>query len=163
MSTECPKCGAPTQTEKQEKCNFCGMEFHSSNSGNGRQKIFYNQDDIFISDTVFVTPKGDQYPIRNISSVSVKDVNYIRVLIAAIYFIFIGIYAYPLNSYYGEMSFFGLIALIVWLFLIKYQLMIGSGGVLQTSIELPKWKLSNKKNLNNITSAINESIRNLQS
>jgi hypothetical protein len=41
--------------------------------------------------------------------------------------------------------------------------MIGSGGVLQTSIELPKWKLSNKKNLNNITSAINESIRNLQS
>lgn len=162
MSTECPKCGAPMQTDKQEKCNFCGMEFHSSNSESGKQKIFYDQNDILVSDTVFITPKGDQYPIRNISSVSVREANYVRILIAAIYFIFIGIYTYPLNSYYGEMSLFGVVILIVWFFLIKYQLMIGSGGILQVCIELPKWKLSNKKNLNDITSAINESIRSLQ-
>ena len=41
MSKECPKCGAPTQSEKQIKCNFCGIEF-LSNSLENEKKIIVN-------------------------------------------------------------------------------------------------------------------------
>jgi hypothetical protein len=124
------------------------------------KKIFYNKNDILVSDTVFIATNGDQYPIRNISSVSVRSIYYIKFLIVAIFFVCTPKIYY--DSHFPETALLGGIPLIVWFSLLKYQLMIGSGGILQVCIELPMWKLGSLQLLRDIKSAINESINNLQ-
>jgi len=48
----------------------------------------YNDNSIVVTDTTFITPNGDQYPIRNITSVQVREKNYwILLVIASIFLI----------------------------------------------------------------------------
>ena len=47
---------------------------------------FYNDGAIVVTDTTFITPNGDQYPIRNITSVQVREKNYWILLILGLLF-----------------------------------------------------------------------------
>ena len=187
---ECPKCGASVQSDKQIKCNFCGLAFHLT----GGTTLFYSKDNVSVSDTVFTNREGDQFPIRNLSSVSIKSIVYFKTLLSSIFLLLVGIVSivfafndalneknasksrfHPNETQYSIFDylhidnsiyyFFGLgfLLLISWFFVRKYRLFIGSAGTLQVGIDFPMWKSGSLQALEDIKSAINESINNLQS
>ena len=182
---ECPKCGASVQSDKQIKCNFCGLAFHLTSG----TKLFYSKDNI----SVFTNREGDQFPIRNLSSVSIQSIVYFKTLLSSIFLLFVGIVSivFAFNDAFNEKNasksrfqpseieysifnylhidnniyyFFGIgfLLLVSWFFLRKYRLFLGSGGTLQVGIDFPMWKSGSLESLEDIKSAINESIKNIQ-
>ena len=178
---ECPKCGASVQSDKQIKCNFCGLAFHLTSG----TKLFYSKDNVSVSDTVFTNREGDQFPIRNLSSVSIQSIVYFKTLLSSIFLLFVGIVSivFAFNDAFNEKnasksrfqpseieySIFNYLhidnnlLLVSWFFVRKYRLFIGSAGTLQVGIDFPMWKSGSLQALEDIKSAINESINNLQS
>ena len=125
----------------------------------------YNLNGVVVTDTAFITPNGDQYPIRNITSVKVRHaeaehINRITVAAFACWFVWF------VSAGTVETSWIGLLVisipvLLYWYFGQRYVLLIGSGGVDQTSLSFPK-REEYLSTLSEIAAAINVSIANLQ-
>jgi len=125
----------------------------------------YNDNSIVVTDTTFITPNGDQYPIRNITSVQVREKNYwILLVIASIFLIpsLLGLVneGNLVNTLPGFVM--GIAFAIWWYFSQVYILWIGSGGIIQKALSFPKRKSSDLEKLIKISKAINLSIANLQ-
>jgi hypothetical protein len=141
-------------------------------------KVFYDANGINVSDTVFVAPSGDQFPIRNITSVSVRESDNKMLLgiggvLTAIGFFMSNIQnafaQMPTPSYQAGVSMngvvvllTGIICLVAWHFTKQNTLYIGAGGTLQKAISYPKSQDEKLKILKDVSKAINESISNLQ-
>lgn len=127
---------------------------------------FYNNQSIIVTDTTFVTPNGDQYPIRNITSVQVREKNYWIILMAAFVFLLPSLLGIAnganLTSTLPGIMMAGAFG-IWWYFSRVYILWIGSGGIIQKALSFPKRKSGSLENLIEISKAINQSIANLQS
>lgn len=131
---------------------------------------FYNDGSIVVTDTTFITPIGDQYPIRNITSVQVREKNYWILLILGLLFIIPGMIGLVVNLIEGQkidgalpLILMGLFLIVWWYFSREYILWIGSGGVIQKTLSFPKRNSSDLGRMMNISKAINSSIANLQS
>ena len=131
---------------------------------------FYNDGSIEVTDTTFITPNGDQYPIRNITSVQVREKNYWILLILGLVFLMPGLIGLTVNFYDGQqingsipLILMGLVLIVWWYFSREYILWIGSGGVIQKSLSFSKRNLKDLERIINIAKAINLSIANLQS
>ena len=124
---------------------------------------FYDNNGIKVTDTTFITPEGDQYPIRNITSVQVRqNQKIILLIIAALIFlntITKGMSAKAEDYVIGFAISAALVA--AWWFTRKYILFIGAGGTLQKAI-VYKRHLANVKILSDVATALNASIANLQ-
>jgi hypothetical protein len=130
------------------------------------EKIFYQNNGCSISDTVFITPSGDQYPIRNISSVKVRQKNYWWILLLGIFILYL---AYSNGEKKGFDSgevlvpfLIGLITIAIWWFKREFILWIGSGGIHQEALTFKKANSGGLKNIREIYEALNASIANLQ-
>jgi energy-coupling factor transporter transmembrane protein EcfT len=126
---------------------------------------FYNAGGVVVTDTTFITPNGDQYPIRNITSVQVREKNFWVLLILGIFFLLIGLASLIVNGNFASAMpsiFLSFILLIYWYFSREYILWIGSGGLKQKSITFPKRNKKHLRTLIDIADAINKSIANLQ-
>ena len=131
---------------------------------------FYNDGAIVVTDTTFITPNGDQYPIRNITSVQVREKNYWILLILGLFFFLPGVIGLIVNSIEGQkidssiqLILMGIIFIVWWYFSRVYILWIGSGGLIQKTLSFPKQNSSDLGRMMNISKAINSSIANLQS
>lgn len=133
---------------------------------------YYESENIVVTDTVFMTAKGDQYPIRNISSVMVRQFTKKTALIIGTLFFLIGLFLF-ISSKFGNgigsdsdtfvfYIFIGAIALAWWYFGRKYVLFIGSGGKQQEALTFPMWRGNKVATLQKISNAINQSIAGLQ-
>ena len=126
---------------------------------------FYNIGGIVVTDTAFIASNGDQYPIRNITSVQVREDNKMFWLYMSMFWYFIGLVRLLIDlSLVNSLSFFlmGTLLLIYWYFSREYILWLGSGGVKQKSISFKKRNKKDLATLNDIADAINKSIANLQ-
>ena len=130
---------------------------------------FYNDGSIVVTDTTFITPIGDQYPIRNITSVQVREKNYWILLILGLLFFTPGLIELVSLIIDGQrvdssipLILIGLVLIIWWYFSREYILWIGSGGVIQKTLSFPKRKSRDLERMMNISKAINSSIANLQ-
>jgi hypothetical protein len=121
------------------------------------EKIFYQNNGCTISDTVFITPTGDQYPIRNISSVKVREKNYWKILLLGIFILFL---AYSNDAPFPFVI--GLITIAIWWFKREFILWIGSGGVHQEALKFKKITKGGITNIQEIYDALNLSIANMQ-
>ena len=133
-------------------------------------KVFYEKDGITVTDTVFMNGKGNQYPIRNITSVEIKEkptssllaffggfaivVGVISIfstdsIVQSLVTIAVGAGMYVVGSKSGRNS-------------STIELLIGGGGTAQTGMSLPLHDPSSKTTLDEISKAITESIAHLQ-
>ena len=119
--------------------------------------IFYEDSGIVVSDTTFILPNGDQYPVRNISSVKVRDKDIVGLLVAGILF---ASYAIMVGNPYTLVV--SLIFFTLWWLTRANVLLIGSGGITQEALTFNKREQEKLQLLISIAAAINESISNLQ-
>jgi hypothetical protein len=129
-------------------------------------KIYYQNNGCSISDTVFITPNGDQYPIRNITSVKVRQKDYWLVLLIGIFFLFLAYSSGEKNGFTADETKIkfgiGIILILIWWYIRKFILWIGSGGIDQEALIYRKVTTGGLKNIHEIYDAINASIANLQ-
>jgi len=126
---------------------------------------FYDNFDVKVTDTVFVTPRGDQYPIRNISSVQVRIKSNLILLIFGLVLIFSGWTEYYFEGKDMSAIFWtciGLLLLIGFKFFQLGTLYIGTGGRLQAAIVLNVKRPAKRTFLYDVSNAINAAISNLQ-
>lgn len=130
--------------------------------------IYYEKNSVKVTDTVFVTPRGDQYPVRNISSVAIRRIDNKNLFFACVVLVFLGILASPSNSYRGSweptifLTLAGFACLYLWHKSKRVSLKIGSGGIIQDAITFPDSDEFGNKVLIEIADAINDAISNLQ-
>lgn len=142
--------------------------------------VFYDKNHVKVTDSVFVTPTGDQYPIRNISSVSVREVENKPLLYGGAFLTFLGLFILYSTSAFAQMAapsyssgsgfslsgigslLLGAALLYLWHKSKKYALIIGTGGVLQQAMAFPKTEADKFQILQEISLAINAAISNLQ-
>ena len=126
---------------------------------------FYKAGGVVVTDTTFITPNGDQYPVRNITSVQVREKNFWILLIIGIVFLTVGLISIieraNLSSAMPSIL-IGVVFIIYWYFSREYILWIGSGGIKQKTITFPKRNKKDLGTLIDISGAINKSIANLQ-
>jgi len=146
-------------------------------------KVYYDQHGISVTDTVFITPVGDQYPIRNITSVAIRSIENKALLYIGIVLSLLGLYINYANSafaqsppaaYYSTNSvstfsmpgililIAGLVCILIWHFTKKTALVLGAGGIIQTAISYPLNNTEGLLIMREVSSAINQSISNLQ-
>lgn len=129
-------------------------------------KMYYQNNGCSISDTVFITPNGDQYPIRNITSVKVRQKDYWLVLLIGIFFLFLAYSSGEKNGLTADETKIkfgiGIILILIWWYIRKFILWIGSGGIDQEALIYRKVTTGGLKNIHEIYDAINASIANLQ-
>lgn len=125
---------------------------------------YYDEKSVSVTDTVFITPSGDQYPIRNISSVMVRQFPERLALIIGVLCILAQIVLFIDSKSSPSLVFLivGLIALAWWYFKRKYVLFIGSGGTMQEALSFPMYKGNRVDDLQKISNAINRAIAGLQ-
>jgi hypothetical protein len=145
---------------------------------------FYNSNGIVVTDTAFITPNGDQYPIRNISSVKVRKVGMNGKLLGLFVAVCLLILAFSVRAVSesapalpsasevpAALRFFNNalfllcivgVSLIIWYFLSGYTLLIGAGGMEQAALSFRRWRKHDLNTLRDIAAAINASIANLQ-
>ncbi len=134
--------------------------------------MFYEKNGVSVSDTVFNNGSGGQYPIRNISSVEIKETKTspIGLIIIGIIFLLIG---GSIIAAYKDVGLGGGGLFLLGVFLIaaakklaldasKIELFIGGGGTPQSGMKLPLKDPNSRSDLSEITNAINKSIANLQ-
>jgi len=127
---------------------------------------FYNSNGIIVTDTAFITPNGDQYPIRNISSVKVRrndapNGNKLALAAVALWVLWL-LKASPPEGEAAICAFLAMVLVFTYLYFgRRYVLLIGSGGMDQTSLSFPL-RQENYNTLLEIAAAINASIANLQ-
>jgi len=129
-------------------------------------QIYYDKNGCSISDTVFVTPIGDQYLIRNISSVKVRQNDYWWILALGIIFICLAIkgvaYMGIITDNVIGVFLLGIVTIIIWWFKRVFILWISSGGVYQEALTFQKAKSGGLQNIQQIYDALNLAIANLQ-
>ena len=145
-------------------------------------KIYYSQYGVSVTDTVFITPMGDQYPIRNITSVAIRAIENKVLLYIGITLSLLGLYINFANSAFAQMSpstyvnhsassfslpgililISGLFCILIWHLTKKTALVLGAGGILQTAISYPRNNAEGLIIMKEVSSAINLSISDLQ-
>jgi len=125
---------------------------------------FYDNFGIKITDAVFETPKGDQYPIRNISSVKIRKLPIWIILIPAAITLITATNKF-MNNHLEESSkdiFYTIILIALYWYLPSRALLICTGGKDQPAIRLSQRHASKFHVLNEVSGALNASISNLQ-
>lgn len=133
--------------------------------------VFYEKNGVLVSDSAFVNSNGNQYPIRNITSIEIKEkINSpvglyafggLLFLIGLIIINFSGIgFVSGILVILGVAIIFG--AKKAALNSSKIELLIGGGGTPQTGMSLPFKDPNSKLILDEIAKAIGDSISNLQ-
>lgn len=161
----CSNCGSKT-VEPAKFCTHCGSPISSRSppvtdaaiEPLSEETVFLNEGGVFVSDTVFRSPSGANYPVRNISSVSIgRKRSYLGAIIGGILsalglFVLIG-------GSVGVSIFFISLSVPFWVYFATrpYYLEIGAGGVLQTAIES-----TNVQQLQSVSNAINDAILHIQ-
>lgn len=135
-------------------------------------EMFYEKDGVSVSDTVFNNGTGGQYPIRNISSVEIKETNVSPMLyiIWGILMLLVGvttIYIYKdVGLVGGGFSLLGILIIASAkksaINASKTELFIGGGGTPQCGLSLSLKIPNSRTDITEITNAINKSIANLQ-
>ena len=129
-------------------------------------KIFFSRDGMLVDDSKFMHANGDQYPIRNITSVKVREKDQKWKLIIGLLLLGVALY-YTANPVTGQLennillSTSGVIFLLWWWFSRKYIIWLGTGGMDRPGVVLRKTR-ENLDLIRDISAAINESISNLQ-
>ena len=125
--------------------------------------IFFEERGLKITDTVLVTPSGDQYPIRNISSVKSQTVQKMWCLVVGVLLVIVGVVSmFQADKGAAGAILIGPMFIAFWWFTKKVILEIGTGGLPQAVLTVQPASAKNLKFLNEAMSAINESISNLQ-
>ena len=129
-------------------------------------KIFFNRNGMLVDDSKFMHANGDQYPIRNITSVKVREKDEKWKLIIGLLLVGVSIYyaADPVslefqNNILSATS--GALFILWWWFSRKYIIWLGTGGMDRPGVVLRKTR-GNLDLIRDISTAINESISNLQ-
>ena len=125
---------------------------------------FYDNFGIQVTDTVFKTPKGDQYPIRNISSVKVRSLPvWIALIFAALAFIQgVSQFSSQPEQTVKQLVLTVIILLLYWYVLPARTLLIGTGGSPQPAIRLTQRHAKKFLVLEEVSDALNSAIANLQ-
>ena len=132
------------------------------------EKIFFDEAGAKVSSTMFVDPSGDQYPIRNITSVQVrykplsvkgaKISKWVGIVVAAI-----GV----IMAVTGEVEVgigwigFGLLGVYIW-WANKILIHLGAGGVQQEAYSHPARDNENVERVQRLATAINDAIAHIQ-
>lgn len=129
-------------------------------------KIFFNRNGMLVDDSKFMHANGDQYPIRNITSVKVREKNEKWKLIIGLLLVGVSIYyaTDPVslefqNNILSATS--GALFILWWWFSRKYIIWLGTGGMDRPGVVLRKTR-ENLDLIRDVSTAINESISNLQ-
>lgn len=133
--------------------------------------VFYEKNGVTVSDSAFINSAGNQYPIRNITSIEIKEKINSPIGIIILGGILLAIGIVIINSAgIGIIS--GILTALGIIFLLgaktaalnssKIELLIGGGGTPQTGMSLPFKDPNSKLILDEIAKAIGESISNLQ-
>ena len=123
---------------------------------------------------------GDQYPIRNVTSVAIRAIENKVLLYIGITLSLLGLYINFANSAFAQMSpstyvnqsassfslpcilISGLFCILIWHLTKKTALVLGAGGILQTAISYPRNNAEGLITMKEVSSAINLSISDLQ-
>jgi hypothetical protein len=124
------------------------------------ESVFFNQAGIKITDAVFTTPNGDNFPIRNISSVAVRQSNpWVKLLIGG-FLTFFGLVTVTEGRTVWPFVFFvpGILLLVIWWQNYYWALFVGTAGGQQPAI---KFKAKDPI-LKEVEQAINAAILKVQ-
>jgi hypothetical protein len=129
-------------------------------------KIFFNRNGMLVDDSKFMHANGDQYPIRNITSVKVREKDEKWKLIIGLLLVGVSIYyatdPVSLDFQYNILAATsGAFFILWWWFSRKYIIWLGTGGMDRPGVVLRKTR-ENLDLIRDISTAINESISNLQ-
>jgi hypothetical protein len=138
---------------------------------------FYNSAGVVVTDTSFITPNGDQYPIRNITSVKIRKQGgrwgwiFLQVTVTVLFISLIPKETDMASEVPQTLRLFNnlfllflvnFICFLIWYFNRRCVLLIGSGGVDQTALSFKRWRKRDVDAIHEIAAAINASIANLQ-
>ena len=127
-----------------------------------------------VTTTMFVDYTGDQYPIRNITSVQIrykpskfatklcKWLGLFCLIVGALVLFFTDTSADPDSVYvaWGIVG-FGVLLVMTWLGARVY-IVIGAGGTTQDTYQLPMWQKGAEEHVKRLSTAINNAISGLQ-
>lgn len=121
------------------------------------QKTYFNDGGITITGTMFVTPRGEQYPIRNISALRVGVNN--RWKIFAIILV-----VFCLGVAFENMQLIGLsgVAAILWFFSRTFSLFISTAGVEKPAISYSIFQREKKSFLTRVLASVSDAINAIQ-
>ncbi|QWD45794.1 hypothetical protein G6661_09010 [Polynucleobacter paneuropaeus] len=124
------------------------------------ESVFFNQGGVKITDAVFTTPNGDNFPIRNISSVAVRQSNpWVKLLIGG-FLTLAGLSSAAKGDTVYPFVFLvpGIILLAIWWQNYYWALFVGTAGGQQPAI---KFKAKDPI-LREVEQAINAAILKVQ-
>lgn len=146
--------GNPTVTETNKR------------DGIMSEKKIYHQSDITITDSMFIDRTGDQYPLRNITSVKVRC-KIPKQVANVLKFVGFGLTALGIVMVVTigtdglSVVVIGLAALLAW-FTNKVYIELGSGGIKQETYSAPARNPKNWEGAQQVAQAINEAISDMQ-
>ena len=127
-----------------------------------------------VTTTMFVDYTGDQYPIRNITSVQIrykpskfatklcKWLGLFSLIVGVLMLLLVDTSSDP-DSGYAAWGIFGLGVLLVVTWLnAKVYIVIGAGGTTQDTYQLPLWQKGADEHVKRLSTAINNAISGLQ-
>ncbi|MFZ6678214.1 DUF6232 family protein [Undibacterium sp. Tian12W] len=156
----CSKCGSEVQADAKF-CNSCGASLNvdvppapQRNNDVVVEKVFMDRHGVYVSDVMFRLSTGANFPIRNLTSVTVsqKSGNVLLFILALFSTLFSLIMVFNV-PFVG----FVMLALSAVFFILYFQrdwqLKVGAGGIIQVAIQD-----KNKAYLDSVATAINESL-----
>ena len=132
------------------------------------EKVFFDEGGAKVTTTMFIDPSGDQYPIRNITSVQVrfKPLSILKAKIAkwlGIVLVALGLLMMVTGEPAGGVGFaaFGLLFVYSW-WSNKILIHIGAGGVQQDAYSHPARNAESAERVHRLATAINDALAHIQ-
>lgn len=134
-----------------------------------KEKVFFEEAGARVTSTMFVDPSGDQYPIRNITSVQVrfKPMNIQQATIAKWFGILLAVLGILMGATGegdtgGALVVIGAVLVYLW-WSNKILIHLGAGGVQQEAYSHPARKKENAERVQRLAKAINDAVAHIQS
>lgn len=132
----------------------------NANWGPAMNKKYFNDGGVTITNAMFITPDGSQYPVRNISAVRMKSEDRLGWIIAAAILFVVGL----INGF-GEPPvaiLLSIICVFIWFFGRNFQLIISSGGSEVAALSYNQREKNKKEFLRSVLTALSLAISDLQ-
>lgn len=165
----CTQCGSHAP-ETAKFCNSCGLNLQpfvaalkeapkSSDIPRSLGRVFLDTSGVVVTEAVFKASAGSSYPIRNITSVSVRRrTPNVLISIVAVGLTFFGLLILMLGSVLIGLLACGIGGMFWWNIATQpFELRVGSGGVEQVAIESKE-----EEHLQRIALSINEAVLEMQ-